>query len=67
MTLLRKFERVLDLLQRALELGLPAEPGSADFGQHLAFRWEVRGSGGSLLPIPDPRLFELPSYPKVYQ
>ena len=59
LSLFRKFERVLDLLERALERGLPAEPGSADFAQHLAFRWEVRGSGGSLIPIPDPRLFDL--------
>ena len=57
--LLGKFERVLDLLARALERGLPAEPGSVDFKRHVAFRWEDRGSGGSLLPIPNPRLFDL--------
>lgn len=57
--ILGKFERVLDLLGHALERGLPAEPGSADFQRHVAFRWEPRGSGGSLIPIPNPRLFDL--------
>ncbi len=57
--LLKKFERVLDLLERSLEESLPDQPGSADLAQNLAFRWEARGSGGSLTPIPAPRLFDL--------
>ncbi|MCH2187775.1 ATP-binding protein [Myxococcota bacterium] len=57
--LIKKLERVLDLLERSLERGLPAEPGSTDFAEHLAFRWVSGSSGNRLVPIPDPRLFDL--------
>ncbi len=55
----QRAKRVLVLLEQLLESQLPADPGSADFERNIAFRWEPRGSGGHMLPISNPQLFNL--------
>ncbi|MEE3328962.1 MAG: ATP-binding protein [Myxococcota bacterium] len=57
--LLASLERVLAQLERLLGLWLPDEPAATDFGRNIAFRWEARALGGVLVPIAEPRLFDL--------
>ncbi len=55
----RRLGRVLELGEQVLREATGAGPDAASFDRHLAFRWEVEGGPGRLLPIESPATFDL--------
>jgi len=56
---LSRLERVLALAERVLEELAGEGPDPRVFERHRAFRWDARRGRGRLVPIPDPRPFDL--------
>ncbi len=59
MSFWRRLGRVLELGEQVLRDATGAGPDPASFDRHLAFRWEVEGGPGRLLPIESPATFDL--------
>ena len=57
--LLDRVERVLERTESLLGAVAPPPPSSADFARYAAFRWERGATGGRLVAIADPVLFDL--------
>jgi len=57
--LLDRVERVLERTESLLGAVAPPPPSSADFARYAAFRWEGGATGGRLVAIADPVLFDL--------
>lgn len=56
---LARIARLLALAERALERAAPQSPDPALFAAHTAFRWDVRGGPGRLVPIAEPHAVDL--------
>ena len=54
-----RFERVLALAERALQVRVGPAPDAELFARFEAFRWDARRGWGRLRPIESPQLFEL--------
>ena len=56
---MERLDRVLELGERWLRRRLGASPEPGFFAPHHAFRWEASAEGGWLVPVAEPRHFDL--------
>ena len=56
---IEKIDRLLEMLERLVDLVSPAVPAPLDFKHCLASRWERDAEAGRLTPVVHPHLFDL--------